>query len=59
MGQLKYIIENSQNPYAQYLAASGLKLLLTDNWLKIPINEKAAIKNYLVNYLKEGSIVQN
>jgi hypothetical protein len=34
-----------------------MKTLLTDHWLKIPMNEKVAIKNYLVNYLMQTEIV--
>lgn len=59
MGKLKFIIESSANPYAQYLAASAVKILLTDHWLKIPGEEKVAIKNYLLNYLMNPNIVQN
>ena len=55
--KLKYFLESSSNSYVQYLCASAMKTLLTDYWLKIPMNEKIAIKNYLVNYLMQTDIV--
>ena len=51
MSKLKLFLEHSSNQYAQYLSASALKNLLGDNWGKIPINEKIAIKDYLLNFL--------
>lgn len=57
MPQLKFFIENSQNPFAQYLAASAMKSMLTDCWHKVPLQEKVNIKNYLVNYLMSENVV--
>lgn len=57
IGILKQIVEESKSPYAQYLAASALKTLLADNWLKIPQTEKVSIKNYLVGYLMNSQVV--
>lgn len=51
MSKLKLFLENSRNQYAQYLSASSLKNLLGDNWNKIPVAEKIAIKDYLLNFL--------
>jgi hypothetical protein len=33
------------------LAASGMKAIFSDHWNKIPVEEKMAIKDYLLNYL--------
>eukprot|EP00347_Sterkiella_histriomuscorum_P000570 403375338 len=49
--KLKHFLESSSNSYAQYLSASALKNLLGDNWLKIPLEEKVAIKEYLLGFL--------
>lgn len=57
MPNLKRFLENSQNNYTQYLCASAIKTLLTDYWLKIQMNEKIAIKKYLVNYLMQTEVV--
>jgi len=54
--KLKAFLEQSANQYAQYLAASSLKNLLGDNWLKIPLQEKAAIKDYLLNFLASKAL---
>ena len=49
----------SHNDYAQYLSASALKNLLGDNWLKIPLEEKVAIKDYLLNFLANKALKCN
>lgn len=54
--KLKIFLEQSQNHYAQYLAASALKNLLGDNWGKIPVTEKAGIKDYLLNFLAQTAL---
>jgi hypothetical protein len=38
------------------LAASALKNLLGDNWLKIPIQEKMVIKDYLLGFLANKAL---
>lgn len=48
---LKVILDTSTLSSAQYLAASALKNLLGENWLKIPVQEKVNIKDYLLNFL--------
>tara|TARA_B110000285_G_C15045695_1_gene574182 strand:+ start:451 stop:624 length:174 start_codon:yes stop_codon:yes gene_type:complete len=49
-------MKKSQNPFARYLALSALKQVLTDNWSKVPLEEKVNIKNYLINSLSGESI---
>lgn len=49
--KLKYILENSQSVYAQYLSASALKNLFSVHWNKISVQEKVAIKSYLIEFL--------
>lgn len=56
ISKLKYFLEHSGNQYAQYLSASALKNLLGDNWNKIPLSEKAAIKDYLLNFLASKAL---
>jgi hypothetical protein len=42
------------------VAASALKQLFTEHWLKIPVNEKIGIKDFLINLIiqKEASCDQ-
>lgn len=35
-----------------------MKTLLSDCWLKIPMAEKVAIKEYLINYLKSDMVLK-
>jgi hypothetical protein len=56
LSKLKLFLEHSRNQYAQYLSASALKNLLGDNWNKIPVNEKLAIKDYLLNFLANKAL---
>lgn len=55
--KLKHFIENSSNQYAKFLAASALKQILSEYWLKIPLEEKTAIRRYLLNYLMSEATV--
>ena len=56
--KLKFFLEESKNSYVQYLVASAMKQLLTDHWLKIPITEKVAIKEYLIAYFKSDLVLK-
>jgi hypothetical protein len=49
--KLRFVLENSNSVYSQYLAASSLKQLFTTHWSKIPSQEKVGIKDYLLNFL--------
>lgn len=40
------------------MVASAIKQLLTDHWLKIPITEKVAIKEYLIAYFKSDLVLK-
>ena len=50
---LRYFIENSNSKYVKYLSASALKQLFTTHWTKIPVQEKFAIKDYMLQYLRD------
>ena len=56
ISKLKGVLEHSRNQYAQYLSASALKNLLGDNWMKIPVQEKMGIKDYLLNFLASKAL---
>ena len=56
IARLKLFLEQSTNKYAQYLAATALKNLLGDNWGKIPVQDKAGIKDYLLNFLAQKAL---
>ena len=50
---LRYFMENSNSKYVKYLSVSAMKQLFTQHWLKIPVEEKINIKDYMLHYLKE------
>lgn len=54
----KFLTFSSIN-YVQYLAASALKNLLTENWDKISFNDKFNIKFYILNYLCGKALQQD
>ena len=60
LGALKLFLEKSSSKYVQFVAASALKQLFTQNWSKIPVNEKLGIKDFLINLMvqKEASCDQ-
>jgi hypothetical protein len=49
--ELEYILSNSGNTWAQFLAATSIKNLLCDNWSKISNEEKVSIKDFCLGYL--------
>ena len=51
LGKLRFFLDNSNNNYARYLAASTIKEIFVDHWLKIEVSEKLQIKDYLINFL--------
>jgi len=55
--KLKFILENSKSNYARFLAASAMKNQLSDNWVKVPQEEKTQIKQYLLAFLKNPALV--
>ena len=50
-------MELSTNKYVQFLSATSLKNLLGEHWTKIPLNEKMAIKDYLLNFLASKAFI--
>ena len=50
---LRYFMENSDSKEVKFLSASAMKQLFTAHWLKIPVQEKMAIKEYMLRYLRE------
>ena len=51
LGALKYYLEKSTFKYTKFVAVSALKQLFTTNWLKIPVEEKLSIKDFMINFL--------
>lgn len=49
--QCKFILDNTQQPYAQILASSSLEVLMTSFWTNINSEGKIEIRNYILNYL--------
>jgi len=60
LGALKFYLEKSDSRFVQFVAASALKCLFTEHWLKIPVSEKLSIKDFVINFLmqKEASLDQ-
>ena len=46
-------MENSNSKYVKYLSASAMKQLFSTHWTKIPLEEKIAIKDYMLQYLRD------
>ena len=55
--KLKFILEITTSPQAQYFSALCIKSIFISHWNKIDIKVKAAFKNFLLSYLanKAGS----
>jgi len=51
--QCQYILDNSQNPYAQLLASSVLKTLITTYWNNFEKAQHITIREYLLQFLAE------
>ena len=50
---LRYFMENSNSKYVKYLSASAMKQLFSTHWTKIPLEEKIAIKDYMLQQLRD------
>lgn len=53
--QCQYILDNSQQPYAQLLASNSLETLITLFWNNFTNEQKLEIRNYILNYLANHS----
>lgn len=51
MPQCQYILDNSQQPYAQLLASTSLETLVTQFWNHFSSDYKVEMRNYVLNYL--------
>jgi exportin-7 len=51
MPQCQYILDNSQQPYAQLLASTSLETLVTQFWNHFGVDYKVEMRNYVLNYL--------
>lgn len=49
--QCKFILDNTQLPYAQVLASSSLEVLMTQFWNNFTSDQKLEIRNYILNYM--------
>ena len=60
LGALKLYLEKSTSKFVQFVAASALKQLFTQNWCKIPTAEKLSIKDFIIDFMvrKESSLDQ-
>lgn len=59
LSKLKQILENSQNNYAKFLATSAIKQLMSDNWLKIPSEQRQDIKIFLLSYISNVAVTKD
>lgn len=49
--QCQFILDNSNQPYAQLLASSSLEALITQFWNNFTSEQKLEIRNYVLSYL--------
>ncbi len=49
--QCQFILDNSNNPYAQVLASNSLENLITQFWNNFTAQQKLDIRTYILNYL--------
>ena len=49
--QCQFILDNSQQPYAQLMASTSLEILITQFWNNFSAEQKLDIRNYILNYL--------
>jgi hypothetical protein len=49
---LKFIMETSVDQNALYLAASQTKLLLTDNWSSVSLQQKQAFLQFVLGFIQ-------
>jgi exportin-7 len=49
--QCKFILDNTQLPYAQILASNSLEVLMTQFWNNFSSEQKLEIRNYILNYM--------
>lgn len=57
MPQCQYILDNSQQPYAQLLASTSLETLVTQFWNHFSTDYKVEMRNYVLNYLATHAAV--
>lgn len=53
--QCQHILDNSSNPYALVLASSSLEILVTKFWTNFENDNKLEMRNYILNYLANGT----
>ena len=49
--QCQFILDNSQQSYAQLLASTSLEVLITQYWNNFTLEQRMEIRNYVLNYL--------
>ena len=49
--QLQFVLENSSDENALFIACTSIKQLFQDHWRKIPSDSRLSLKKYLLNYL--------
>mmetsp|Transcript_1464 Transcript_1464/g.3889 ORF Transcript_1464/g.3889 Transcript_1464/m.3889 type:complete len:1109 (-) Transcript_1464:452-3778(-) len=51
--QCQYLLDQSSEPYALYVAASSLTKLITTHWNSFTVAQRVDIRNYVLNYLAQ------
>uniref|UniRef100_A0A7R9U4R6 Importin N-terminal domain-containing protein n=1 Tax=Pinguiococcus pyrenoidosus TaxID=172671 RepID=A0A7R9U4R6_9STRA len=51
--QCQYLLDQSSDPYALYVAASSLTKLITTHWNSFTVPQRVDIRNYVLNYLAQ------
>lgn len=51
--QCRFILDNSQSPYAQLTASTSLEILVTQFWNNFTPDQKLEMRNYILGYLAQ------
>jgi exportin-7 len=57
--QCQFILDNSQSPYAQFLAAQSLEALVTKFWGNFTPEQRLDMRNYLLSYMTSKYLDRN
>jgi len=55
--QCQFILDNSQQPMAHFMASLSLEVLLTQFWNNFTVVQKLEMRNYVLNYLATNASV--
>lgn len=51
LGQVKQLLEQSEQPFAQHLACTSISKQLTSNWCRFSAQQRLEMRNFALTYL--------